>query len=629
MNQAEFMHEFNDTHREKFNEAFFKRDNQELVDSLRLVVESVERNKYFTLKLLSFETIWDYEKIYDTLRTHIESRKKKNDQTPNQFNFINIKDSDIILCKIRWFIQHNGSERVEADGKTYIVQNPNKEIEVLVALPRFVRGYYFRLNGNYYSTSFQIVDGSTYNNAQASNSKTDTVTLKTMFTPTRIFRTLREFNEIHSGPIKIIEYVANIFNNTVNAMFYLFAQYGMYGACQFLEIDCVAISNQPNPYDDYLCFEKNGIYVSCPKEFFKDAMVQSLVASILDGIYKDTTLTDLFNQRYWLRILGMAYKNADISKGLFVLDSIDGIYDKITERDLHLKEEDKENIYTLFRWMCREFSALKLKENTDVRTKRIRLADYVSALYAVKLNTGMYRVSDMGKRVTLMNVIKAVYTQPMFILNSLTNANMSNLVSYRDLVNDGDASTALKFTFKGISGLGEKSKAGPGIQQDKTSTGSVQKGYRYIDPSHLGIIDLDTSSNSDPGMGGILCPLGKLYQDHSFTEYDEPDTWRDQYGVDQKDRSKVKPHCDIDHPPIKFKQGKEPILDYKNFRTRIENEELEISRLYCPVHNNETGSIEEFTNDKKIMGSDHKPVEIGSLFTINLEDDNDDSGDYE
>ena len=155
-------------------------------------------------------------------------RKKKNDTTPNQFNFINIRDSDIILCKVRWFIQHNGPERVEEDGKTYIVQNPNKEIEVLIALPRFVKGYYFRLNGNYYSTAFQIVDGSTYNNAQASNSKTDTITLKTIFTPTRIFRALREFNEIRLGHMKVIEYIANIFDNTVNAMFYLFAQFGMY-----------------------------------------------------------------------------------------------------------------------------------------------------------------------------------------------------------------------------------------------------------------------------------------------------------------------------------------------------------------------------------------------------------------
>lgn len=625
MNQAELLREYNDTHREKFNENLFKRDNQELVDSLRLVVESIEKNKYFTLKLLSFETIWNYEEIYDTLRAHTEARKKKNDKTPNQFNFINIKDSDIILCKVRWFVQHNGPERVEDGGQTYIVQNPNKEIEVLIALPRFVRGYYFRLNGNYYSTAFQIVDGSTYNNANASNSRTDTVTLKTMFTPTRIFRALREFNEVTNGPIKVIEYIANIFNNTVNAMFYLFAQYGMYGACQFLEIDCVAISNQPNPHtDEYFCFEKNGIYVSCLKEFFKDAMVQSLVASILDGIYKDTTLNDLFNQRYWLKVLGMAYKNADISKGLFVLDSIDGIYDNITRRDLHLKDEDKENIYTLFRWICREFSALKLKENTDVRTKRIRLADYVSALYAVKLNTGMYRVSDMGKRVTLMNVIKAIYTQPMFILNSLTNANMSNLVSYRDLVNDGDASTALRFTFKGISGLGEKSKAGPGIQDKSSSTGSVQKGYRYIDPSHLGIIDMDTSSNSDPGMGGMLCPLTDIIEDHSFTDYQEPDTWRDQYGVDEHDRSKVRPNCTT---PIKFKKGKEPTIDYKNFRSKIEREELEISRLHCPLHNTD-GSVTGIANDHRIMGKDtSNEVKTDSLFTISLDDEEDDYGD--
>ena len=164
MNQAEFSRKFDETHREQFNPDLFRRDNQELVDSIEQVVRSIERDKYFTLKLLSFETIWNYEEIYDTLKQAEEGRKKKG-KYQNEYDFIDIRDSDIILCKLKWYICHNGLERIEQrDGKTIEVINPEQELEVLIALPRFVRGYYFRLNGNYYTTAFQIVDGSTYNN---------------------------------------------------------------------------------------------------------------------------------------------------------------------------------------------------------------------------------------------------------------------------------------------------------------------------------------------------------------------------------------------------------------------------------------------------------------------------------
>ena len=107
-----------------------------------------------------------------------------------------------------------------------------------------------------------------------------------------------------------------------------------------------------------------------------------------------------------------------------------------------------------------------------------------------------------------------------------------------------------------------------------------------------------------------------------------PDTWRAQYGQDQNDRSKFRPNTTT---PIHFKPGKEPKLPYTEFRQRIEDEELEISKLHCPVHNIKTGSIEEFANDKKIMGFDNKAIPTGSLFTLNLDDDDsdDDDGDYD
>ena len=45
-------------------------------------------------------------------------------------------------------------------------------------------------------------------------------------------------------------------------------------------------------------------------------------------------------------------------------------------------------------------------------------------------------------------------------------------------------------------------------------------------PSHLARVDLDTSSATDPGLSGMLCPLADLY-DNSFSDYEEPNSWRE------------------------------------------------------------------------------------------------------
>ena len=89
LDQAQFMRQFNETHREEVNPQLFERDNEEIVEAIRSVVESCQRDKYFTLKLLSFKAIYDYEEIYNTLRDHEEKRKKKNSKVDNTYDFIN------------------------------------------------------------------------------------------------------------------------------------------------------------------------------------------------------------------------------------------------------------------------------------------------------------------------------------------------------------------------------------------------------------------------------------------------------------------------------------------------------------------------------------------------------------
>ena len=599
LDQAQFMRQFNETHREDFNPQLFQRDNDEIIQAIRDVVESCQRDKYYTLKLLSFTPIYDYEEIYNTLRNHEEKRRKKNDKSDNIYDFINIRDTDMCLIKIEWLVRHNGVERIEEDGKTREVVNPEQVLEVLIAVPRFTRKYYFRLSGNYYSTIFQIVDGSTYNNSTASQSKVDTVTMKTMFMPIRIFRSFNEnMVDINTNlPVKTIEYQSIIFNNVVNVIYYILAAYGLYGTMQFLEIRSVWLSNKPVLRDDVYCFEKNVVYIVCDKYCFdNDAVVQSLCGTLYDGIMKIEDINELFDQRYWLKNLGMAFKNASVSKGLFVLDSIDGIYDNITLNDLHLPMRDKENIYCVLRWLIREFSNLRSKENVDVRTKRIRIADYIAAVYATKLNKGIHRISDMGNRVTLKKVIQAVYTAPMFLISGISGATMSNLVSYRDLVNDLDSMTALSYTYKGISGLGEDGS-------------SIQPVYRYVDPSHIGILDMDASSASDPGMSGMICPMAKLYgNDSSFSDYQEPNEWRNNYfPIEAKYKEGTRKPLTFDKEPEGY--------DYLGMREKIVQEELYINRIRCPITNINDPTQLYTCSQAKI--NEIPQEEIKSIFSLN------------
>lgn len=604
MTQAEWIRKFNEQNREEFNSVLFERSNEQNIEDLHQVLLSCEADKYYTLKLIDFKVITNYEEIYNTLRAHEESRKRKNAKTENSFDFINIKDTDIILIKVVWFIRHNGIERIETESGTKEVINPSKNLEVLIAVPIYVKKYYFKLSGNYYNTIYQIVDGSTYNNASSKQAKVDTNTLKTNFSSVRIFRSFKDLIDVTTKEVlKTTEYNSIIFKNTVNCYHYLLAFLGLYGLSEFLEINCVYVNDKPFIDPDWYCFNHYNIYVSCPKSCFEDPMVQGYITGILTGVHKDTTINDLFNIRFWLTNLGAAFKNASVEKGLFQLDSIDSIYDRLTKEELHLPEEDKEDIYSILRWMMREFSNIRMKENVAVRTKRVRISEYIAQIYATKLNTGIHRISDLGKKVTLKKIEQAIYTHPFYILNSISTPSMSNLITYRDLVNDNDATQAIKYTYKGISGLGED-----GV--------SVQPMYRFVDPSHIGILDLDSSSVSDPGMTGMICPMTQIFNT-SFSEYEEPNTWRDQYKPLQENWKQGL------SKPLIFEKEEEK-KDFYALRDQIVQEDLELSKVICPIYNEDPNiqySVSAQYAEENSISSDDDKFSL-SLFVLKDENIN-------
>lgn len=344
-------------------------------------------------------------------------------------------------------------------------------------------------------------------------------------------------------------------------MLYLLAKYGLYACLELFHIRCLRITTEPIEDPNWYCFKKHALYVSVPKEMFPEPVVQSMIVTILDGIFKDTTLDAIYTWGYWLTILGYNFKNATIDKGIFVLDSLESIYDINTKESLHLPDEDKRDIYMVLKWLICQFPELRSKDNVDVSIKRLRIAEYIAHTYAMKLTKGIHRISDLGKKVKLKQIVSAVYTQPQYIISKIIL--MSNLVSYVDLVNDNDATQVLKCTYKGISGLGEDGAR-------------VQPVYRLVDASHLGILDLDTSSASDPGMTGMICPMANL-DNKSFTDYEEPNDWDERYNktIAAYDKSRKKKN------PLKYVE--EEKFDYDYIKDEMIRRSLDMERKDCPI----------------------------------------------
>ena len=518
-----FMYEFNKNNREEFNDYWFQRNDDDLIEGMKQVILSCQRDKYFVLKVLNFETIKDYNEINRTLYEYYSSKTKNGKRIDNNYEYINLRDSDIMLLKVTYYIKLNIPEnKIRVDSKTGELERSEGTVDVLIALPRYVDKYYFRILGNYYNPIFQIVDGSTYNNS-TSNSKTQTITLKTQFMPIKVYKEYYDLVDIcDKQSHRCVLFASYVFTKKTDTIKFILGRYGFYGALEMLELEGIYIQkaegNMPlDPNIFYNFSDKQGkVILSVVKRLFdKDNVTQSFCYTVLKSVRKLDKFDDIYDPRYWNRVLGADFQSATLDKGIPVLDSLESIYDLKTKQSIRLPAEDKEDTYCILRWMMREFSYLKQRDNIDISTKHPRKADeYLPAIYAKKISTGIYRISDKGKNITFKDVTRVIDTAPDYILKSI---NSANLVDYVDLVNDNDAELALSYTYKGISGLGD--------QGNGTAVPII---YRSVHPSHLGRVDLDSSSASDPGLSGIICPMAKVY-DGSFSDYEEPNGWRDFY----------------------------------------------------------------------------------------------------
>ena len=520
MNQREMIAQIVKETRPKFNEVFFTRDEDEIITELMNVIYSCEReNQYFTIKVDSYRVVDDYDEINYILYNYYEDLTKNKAKSKKRDNqYINLNDSAIRLLIVRYYLKD---------------RNDEDYLDVIIAVPRVVDKYYFKINGIMRSTLFQIVDGSTYNNG-TSNAKVPSITLKIIFMAVRVTRYFNSLLTTDGDDLKLTLYYSRIFNKGVPAAKYIFAKFGFYGALRFMGLEgaIYLTETDPNNPEMYTFKIHDGAYLSTPKYLLdRNQMLQSVVVTLCGAIVPGVAFQEYFTENYWVRSLGADFSGGGnerlaavydeddnvtpdtLEKGYSILDSFESIYDISTRESIRLPLEDKETTYHVIRWIMREFNALRIKDNLDLGCKRIRFAEYIASIYAFKIARGIYRVSDMNKKASIVSLKKAIRTDPNYLLVAITKSKM---VTYRNMVSDLDAMQALKYTYKGVSGLGEGSNQ------------SIPMIYRSIHPSHIGKVDLDSSSDGNPGITGTLCPYAPIY-DGFFCDYEEPNSWETEF----------------------------------------------------------------------------------------------------
>lgn len=512
MNQQEFIHQYIEKTAERFNETLFTRSDDKIIDNLENIILSCERNGLIKIKVLKFIVIDDYIEIRNYLRNlrDVELSKKgsvKKGLKVNQYQYINMKDSDIKLLIVRYYIATKGEEDI---------------IEVPIAVPRVVNKFYFHLNGCYYSSMYQVVDASTYNTSTSKSSNKHYITLKTIFQPIRVFRNINSLTTIDGTPTQCSTFDNNTFKKSVPVGQYLLAKYGLYETIKFLGIyGSIYFTDLSGAKDKAFANEyvfkakrNSNIYIHVDADLYdKTLVLQHFVYILHITPTKNDTYDQIFTNEYWVNALGILFNSSvsTLEKGSNILNSLELIYDIPTKDEIQLPEEYKHDIYHILRWILWEYNNLRTKDNLNILTKKIKSEDYIGSMYAAKISRNIYRLSDKAKDADLKMIRSHLTTPVMEIINRMIQ---DQLITFRGISSDMDSMLANKFTYKGSSGI-------------KT----ISAAYKLIHPSNIGILDPDSSSPSDPGVSGTIVPMVTLYDNNYFSDFQEPLTFERDYAT--------------------------------------------------------------------------------------------------
>lgn len=510
-----YIHQYPNPLEDEFNQEFvdssFDIPIEDLVNMVMHDFESCEN-----IKILSVKTVYDQDEVdYNRHTININYKKKHLDQIP--------------IPKNKFIAESRYGEMIFT---IQITTNLSSQIiEKRILIPREHEGFY-TINSKKWKAIWQLCDASTY-------TQRGKITLKSRM-PIIIYQTKNRIATDTEGrewsctsysyalDTKSKRRGAKKKTKFINPMMIFAAKIGMRRAIEYFGckdvIDIVEKVDE-DMYGTYLYFPWDTQYLRVHKEIFEEfPYVQSVLCMVKDSANRDFPVEWhlIDNTEYWICRIGYigSIKNKNIlsfkDKGQTTVHMIERLLDSITIMNLRLPDVYKESIYSLLYWIITNFDSLKTRNNIDMKNKRIRKNEYIV-------------LSSLGKKVS-ENVNKLIEKKSKSKMNTMDTLlelfnfgsdiilagmrNLSDVVKSDELVNDMTFLQDLNYSAKGPNSLGE------------SSSKLISAKFRYIHPSHLGVIDLNVSSNSDPGMSGAFTPFMKTYGGFYFDPAPEPCTAR-------------------------------------------------------------------------------------------------------
>lgn len=421
-----------------------------------------------------------------------------------------------------------------------------KVITKRILYPIEYNGFYYN-NGKRMKAIWQLVDGSTY--AQRGKN-----TLKSRM-PIIIYQNRKRIiTDINDMKYIVTSYSYALNGKTkkpgakakvkfINPVMIYSAKMGYHNTIEFFGMqDIVSIETKVKKDENlYYYFPLNDMYIKVLKDKFeKYDLVRAFVCMTYNLNSADFPVTpkNIDDRDYWTCRIGTVgtAKNKNLStfreKGITTVFMIERLLDATTIQNLRLPMYYKSNIYYLIYWMMISFDELRTKSNIDMANKRIRKNEYiVNSSLGKKINENINRlIEKRGKsRLNSMDTLLELFNFGSDIIVSGMR-NLNDLIKTDDIVNDNDFILDLAYSSKGPNSLGDGNNK------------KIATKYRYLHPSMAGILDLNTSSNSDIGLSGSFTPFAKLYDGYYFTPDHEPCQGRYRFEKDLADEGFRKIH---------------------------------------------------------------------------------------
>lgn len=186
------------------------------------------------------------------------------------------------------------------------------------------------------------------------------------------------------------------------------------------------------------------------------------------------------------------FKRLEKIKGVYI--SLQRIIDEPIKKILTIPAKDKQDVFTIIRYLLLNFKERFNADPQDLHNKRIRLYEYILFPLRVYFGGHINRIVNQQNSKDEKSIEK-IFTSltPMFLMKNLIT---SQLLRTYNSVNDFNLFSAyLKGTFKGPQALGK----GVSFEQ------------RDIHPSYVGRIGLVAASPGDPGISFTFSPFVNIY----------------------------------------------------------------------------------------------------------------------